>query len=262
MWKDWDSTSIENVNQLTKWYGQEVNGSVMIGYDNSITPLTDKEGAYYKMLKFFFQANQMGLIDPDSATQDWNSACDKMKTKRTYLVWNNWMQGFTNSPTIGEAGANYMGIPIADMQVFQTSDTYYGSGRCFAIGAQVSEENKLRILEFLDWLASPEGLMSEMKERSIPLMMTEPLLLRKTATTDLLLKSWFLKKKAVETGRMEIIRLTSGSFPVLRSIRTPAKPTPVICGLLIWKRTIPRPHRSIRSTLIAKTRWIIWRRMA
>ena len=161
MWKDWDSTSIENVNQLTKWYGQEVNGSVMIGYDNSITPLTDKEGAYYKMLKFFFQANQMGLIDPDSATQDWNSACDKMKTKRTYLVWNNWMQGFTNSPTIGEAGANYMGIPIADMQVFQTSDTYYGSGRCFAIGAQVSEENKLRILEFLDWLASPEGLMKQ-----------------------------------------------------------------------------------------------------
>lgn len=157
MWKDWDGTSIENVNQLTKWYGQEVNGSVLIGYDNSIAPLTDKDGAYYKMLRFFYQANQKGLIDPDAATQDWNSACDKMKTKRTYLVWNNWMQGFTNSPEIGEKGANYMGMPIADMQVFQTSDYYYGSGRVFGIGAQVSEENKLRILEFFDWLASPEG---------------------------------------------------------------------------------------------------------
>jgi len=157
LWKDWDGTSIENVNQLTKWYGQEVNGSVLIGYDNTIAPLTDKNGAYYKMLKFFYQANQLGLVDPDSATQDWNSACDKMKQKRTYLVWNNWMQGFTNSPEIGEKGANYMGMPIADMQVFQTSDYYYGSGRVFGIGSQVSPENKARMLEYLDWLASPEG---------------------------------------------------------------------------------------------------------
>lgn len=161
LWKDWDGTSIENVNQLTKWYGQEVNGSVLIGADHSITPLTDKDGAYYKMLKFFFQANQMGLIDPDSATQDWNSACDKMKTKRTYLVWNNWMQGFTNSPEIGERGANYMGMPLEDMNVFQTSDTYYGSGRVFGIGSQVSDENKARIMEFFDWLASPEGLTTQ-----------------------------------------------------------------------------------------------------
>ena len=157
LWKDWDSTSIENVNQLTKWYGQEVNGSVLIGSDHSITPLTDKNGAYYKMLHFFFDANQMGILDPDSATQDWTSANDKMKQKRTYLVWNNWMQGFTNSPEIGEKGANYMGMPIADMTVFQTSDYYYGSGRVFGIGSQVDDETKARIMEFLDWLASPEG---------------------------------------------------------------------------------------------------------
>ncbi|MDE6944170.1 MAG: sugar ABC transporter substrate-binding protein, partial [Lachnospiraceae bacterium] len=144
LWKDWDGTSIENVNQLTKWYGQEVNGSVLIGSDHSITPLTDKNGAYYKMLHFFFQANQNGIVDPDSATQDWTSANDKMKQKRTYLVWNNWMLGFTNSPEIGEKGANYMGMPISDMTVFQTSDYYYGSGRVFGIGSQVDDETKAR----------------------------------------------------------------------------------------------------------------------
>ncbi len=81
------------------------------------------------MLKFFFQANQMGLVDPDAATQDWTSACDKMKTKRVYLLWYNWMHGFTNSLRIGEAGANYMYVPVAEMKVFQTADTYYGGGR-------------------------------------------------------------------------------------------------------------------------------------
>ncbi len=157
LWKDWDNYSMDNVNQMAKWYGQEVNGSVLIGADNTITPLTDKDGAYYKMLKFLFEANQRGIVDPDSATQDWNSACDKMKQKRTYLTWNNWMNGFTNSPEVGEAGANYMGIPIADMNLFQTSDFYYGDGRVFGIGAHVDEETKARILEYFDWLASPEG---------------------------------------------------------------------------------------------------------
>lgn len=158
LWPDWDNTSIENVNQITKWYGQEVNGSVMIGVDNSIMPLTDKDGAYYKMLNFLYKANQMGLVDPDSATQDWNAACDKMRQKRVHLFWYNWQYGFWNSPEKGEERQNYRGIPVGDMNFFQASDTYYGDGRVWGIGSGVSEEEKLRILEFFDWLCSPEGL--------------------------------------------------------------------------------------------------------
>ncbi len=158
LWPDWDGTSIENVNQITKWYGQEVNGSVLIGTDNSITPLTDKDGAYYKMLKFLYQANQMGLVDPDSATQDWNAACDKMRQGRVHLFWYNWQRGFWNSPEKGEARQNYCAIPVGDMNVFQASDTYYGDGRVWAIGSGVSDEDRARILEFMDWLCSPEGL--------------------------------------------------------------------------------------------------------
>ncbi len=161
LWPDWDGTSIENVNQITKWYGQEVNGSVLIGNDNSITPLTDKDGAYYKMLKFLYQANQMGLVDPDSATQDWNAACDKMRQGRVHLFWYNWQRGFWNSPEKGEARQNYCAIPVGDMNVFQASDTYYGDGRVWAIGSNVSDEDRARILEFMDWLCSPEGLTME-----------------------------------------------------------------------------------------------------
>ena len=158
LWPDWDNTSIENVNQLTKWYGQEVNGSILLGTDNSITPLTDKDGAYYKMLKFLYKANQMGLVDPDSATQDWNAACDKMRQGRVHLFWYNWQYGFWNSPEKDEQRQNYRGIPVEDLNIYQASDTYYGDGRAWAIGSTVSDEDKARILEFMDWLCSPEGL--------------------------------------------------------------------------------------------------------
>ena len=158
LWPDWDNTSIENVNQLTKWYGQEVNGSILLGTDNSITPLTDKSGAYYKMLKFLYQAQAMGLVDPDSATQDWNAACDKMKQGRVGLLWYSWQYGFTNSPEKGEKGENYAAIPLADMNMYQASDYYYGSGRVWGVGSDVKGDKRARVMEFLDWLASPEGL--------------------------------------------------------------------------------------------------------
>ena len=158
LWKDWDSYFMENVAQLTKWYGQEVNGSVLIGTDHSIAPLTDKAGAYYKMLKFFYQANQMGLVDPDSATQDWNAIVSKMQDKRVYLYWYSWQYGFWNTPAKGEEGTNYIEIPVADTNLYQTSDTYYGDGRVLCVGSQVDDEHFARLMEFLDWYASPEGV--------------------------------------------------------------------------------------------------------
>ena len=73
LWKDWDGFGMENICQTAKWYGQEVNQSVLIGNDNRMMPLIDENGAYYKMLEFFFKANQRGLIDPDSSVQDWTT---------------------------------------------------------------------------------------------------------------------------------------------------------------------------------------------
>ena len=158
MWKDWDGTSIANANEVAKWFGQEVRDSILIGADNSITALTDKEGAYYKALQFFYKANQMGIVDPDSATQDWTSANDKMKQKRVYLFWYNWQNPFWNSIDRGNAGENFMYTPVEELEIYQLSDSYYGDGRVWGVGSGVDDEKKARIMELLDWLASPEGL--------------------------------------------------------------------------------------------------------
>lgn len=159
MWKDWDSNYSENAALLTYWFGQQVKDSVLLGYDNTITPLTDSEGGYYKALQFLFKANQMGLMDPDSATQDWTTVCDgKMKQKRVYLFWYNWQNGFWNTPEHGANRENYMYVPVEELDYYQLADPYYGDGRVWGVGSSVDEEKKLRIMEYLDWVASPEGL--------------------------------------------------------------------------------------------------------
>lgn len=157
LWPDWDGTSIENVNQLTKWYGQEVNGSVLLDATGKMIPLSADDGAYKKILQFYFEANQAGVVDPDSGTQNWDSVNQKFNSKRAFLIWNDWQQGFWNTTERGNAGENYIMAPVNDLNIYQPSDSYFGSGRAFAIGTN-DPARKERAMMIFDWMSSPEGL--------------------------------------------------------------------------------------------------------
>ncbi|MDF2544988.1 MAG: hypothetical protein K0S47_4706, partial [Herbinix sp.] len=157
LWPDWDGTSIENANQLTKWYGQEVNGSVLLDATGKRIPLTDDNGAYRKILQFFFEANQAGVVDPDSGTQNWDSVNSKFNSKRAFLIWNDWQQGFWNTTDRGNNGENYIMAPLKDMSIYQPSDPFFGSGRAFAVGTNDPAKQE-RAMMLLDWMSSPEGL--------------------------------------------------------------------------------------------------------
>lgn len=165
LWPDWDGgdgmLGIANVVQLTTWYGEKIKGSAIMKPDYSFTPLTDKNASYYKMTKFLNDAYHRGLVDPDSGTQDWNSACAKMSAGQVYLMWYSWQVGFWNSSERLENGSAFIFIPVADQTYYDEADSYYGSGRVFGVGSQVDDEKYARIMEFLDWYASPEGLQYE-----------------------------------------------------------------------------------------------------
>ena len=157
LWPDWDGTSMENVNQLTKWYGQEVNGSILLGADGSMVELTDDDGAYKKILQFYFDANQAGVVDPDSGTQNWDSVNRKFNSKRAFLIWNDWQQGFWNTTDRGNNRENYIMAPLGDMSIYQPSDPFFGSGRAFAVGTTDAEKQE-RAIMLMDWMSSPDGL--------------------------------------------------------------------------------------------------------
>lgn len=163
LWPDWDGgdgmLGIANVVQLTTWYGEKIKGSAILKPDGTFIPLTDKNGTYYKILKFLYEANQRGLVDPDSATQDWNSACAKMSAGQVYLMWYSWQTGFWNSTERLKDGKGFIFTPVADQEYYADADVYYGSGRVWAVGSQVDDEKYAKIMEFLDWYASLEGLM-------------------------------------------------------------------------------------------------------
>lgn len=161
LWPDWDGNDNmvgpANVVQLTTWYGQKLKGSALLQPDYSFKPLYDKDGAYYKITKFLNQANQKGLVDPDSGTQNWDNACAKMSSGRVDIFWYSWQVGFWNSLDRLQAGTAFRFIPVGDMTFYADADRYYGSDRMFGVGGKVEGEKYDRIMEFLDWYASPEG---------------------------------------------------------------------------------------------------------
>ena len=161
LWPDWDNNDgmigIANVVQLTTWYGEKIKGSAILTADDKFVPLTDKNATYYKMLKFLYKANQMGLVDPDSGSQNWDAACAKMSAGQVYTFWYSWQVGFWNTQERLADGKGMIFIPVKDQNYYTTSDSFYGSGRLFGVGAGVEGEKLDRIMKFLDWYASPEG---------------------------------------------------------------------------------------------------------
>ena len=161
LWADWDGNDnmigIANVVQLTTWYGEKLKQSAILKPDNTFTTVYDRDAAYYKITKFLNKANQMGLVDPDSGTQPWDTVANKLSTGPADVMWYSWQTGFWNSVDRLNAGTGFIFIPVGDQNYYADADRYYGSDRMFGIGAGVEGEKYDRIMAFLDWYASPEG---------------------------------------------------------------------------------------------------------
>ena len=67
---EWDTTTISPCTCLSEVYGRDweyVSKLVGVPADNNgeIQNILDDNSDYYRVLKFFYKANQMGILDPD-----------------------------------------------------------------------------------------------------------------------------------------------------------------------------------------------------
>lgn len=163
LWQDWDNhdnmMGPANVVHMTTWYGEKLKESAILKADNTFAKITDKTASYYKIAKFINKAYQMGLVDPDSGIQDWNSVCSKISNGQVDLIWYSWERGFWNSADRIADGTCFNLLPVADQLYYTAADPYYGSGRVWGVGANITDEKYAKVMEFLDWYASDEAMM-------------------------------------------------------------------------------------------------------
>ena len=157
---DWDSNMMNAVKQPCCYYGYDEFGFVLAKADGSdFQDLTDPDSIYTRVLKFYFDANQLGLVDPDSTTQNYDDVFNKfINGSILYSFWPWQCQRAYNTLENGMEGRGYMLAPIDDMTIFSSCCLPYGNQKTvICIGRDTKDPE--RLADFIDWLYSPEGIM-------------------------------------------------------------------------------------------------------
>lgn len=158
LFKDWDDNMMNNAKQPACMYGYDEVGFVLSKADGTEEQsILDDDSIYIDVLDFFYEANQRGLVDPDSTTQNYDTWSAKYTDgKVLYCPWP-WVGQNYNTAENKAAGKGFMLAPVEDMQIFSYGSCPEGnSTQVIAIGSNA--EDPQRMADFIDWLYSPEGI--------------------------------------------------------------------------------------------------------
>lgn len=158
LFRDWDDNMMNNAKQIVCMYGYNEQGFVLSKADGSdYQDIIDDDSLYIRALRFFNEANARGLVDPDSASQNYDMWLNKYREGKTlYSPWPWVGQSTFNTAANKETGKGFKLAAVQDMQIFSFGCWPEGdSTSVIAIGSQA--EDPERLADFIDWLYSPEG---------------------------------------------------------------------------------------------------------
>jgi putative aldouronate transport system substrate-binding protein len=165
LWSDWDSDKMCLAKQYCNVYGyDETDGFNPYGYalvsasTDEYQGLLDPGGYYIKCLKLYFNANQMGLLDPDSISQKYEDANSKLKDGQVLFSWFPWMDNIYNTLDRQAQGKGFRLVPFSEEVVYSVGYNPYGGDRLLSIGANAKYPE--RILQLINWMYSPEGFQT------------------------------------------------------------------------------------------------------
>lgn len=166
MFKDWDGNMMMCAKNYASLYGYNELGFTLIRADGGeIQDILDEKGQYIRALRFLFAANQEGLVDPESAQQNYDTLSDKYRDGQILTSIWSWqgrdLYNHETDPVQGrthkELGKGFYPAMIEDMQCFSNGCYPEGNARLvIAIGSQAKDPQ--RLADFIDWLYSPEGM--------------------------------------------------------------------------------------------------------
>ncbi len=165
--KDWDGNMMNNAKQPTCLYGYDELGFVLAKADGSdYQSIIDSDSMYTRVLKLFFDANQLGLVDPESTTQNYDTLYNKYKDGQIlYSPWPWLGKGAYNTNEHKADGKGFMIAPIDDMKVFSYGCQSTGNPK-FTVSIGSKAEDPQRLADFIDWLFSPEGICMSSSQTS------------------------------------------------------------------------------------------------
>lgn len=159
LFKDWDGNMMMCAKNYASFYGYNELGFVMSSADGSdIQDIMDDNSQYIRALRFLFQANQEGLVDPESTTQNYDTLSNKYRDGQILTSLWSWQgRDLYNTKEHKEANKGLYPALIEDTKCFSYGCFSEGNAKSIiAIGSQAKDPE--RLADFIDWLYSTEGM--------------------------------------------------------------------------------------------------------
>lgn len=160
LFKDWDGDMMHNAVALTALYGYYTNGFALY---NSVTEeiqsAIDSDSSYIRGLRFLYQANQMGLVDPESTTQNFDTVSAKYTDGAViYSLWPWLGTGYYNTIEHVNEGKGFASATLKDGEYLCFGNSPLGDAS-YAVMVGSKAKDPQRMVDFIDWLYSAEGVM-------------------------------------------------------------------------------------------------------
>lgn len=156
---DWDGGAMQNAGALASLYGYDTQGFVMLNPENGdIQSVANTDSVYLKMLHFLYEANQLGLVDPESPMQNYETVASKFKDGAVLYSFWPWMgESLYNSDEHLAEGKGFASVQIDDASYVCWGNDPDGK-QSFSIMIGGNTRDPQRMVDFVDWLYSDEGI--------------------------------------------------------------------------------------------------------
>lgn len=161
LFSEWDELSALEISTLSFMYGidsRSVSPLMEVNVINGeINSLLDENSFYKRALHFYFEANQRGLLDPDSMSQNYEDIVDKFSEGRILFSWFSWLYGSYNSEenqNNPEKVDGMASVVAEDMKLYKAPNQTIGRQWYFAISRNCSDVDAA--LELMNWLYDPQ----------------------------------------------------------------------------------------------------------
>ncbi|MGB4658146.1 MAG: extracellular solute-binding protein [Mobilitalea sp.] len=165
LWKDWDNYSMFLAQELGPTIGIDCGDQLgqlpylQVDFNTGETMSTlDENSQYIQALRFYYEANQLGLVDPDSLTQTYDTAKSKITEGRVFFSWWSWLNDAYNTidNTNAEAATGFAAVLPTNTKTLIPGENNIGKSSLFAISS--TTKNVDACLAYIDFMYSTDGL--------------------------------------------------------------------------------------------------------
>ncbi len=186
LWKDWDRSHLMLASSVCAINGVNIPNEASLveidhTQDNLVRSILDEDSYYMKALKFFYDANQMGLMDPDSLTQRFDDAQAKATAGRTLFSWWAWGVGSFNTQEIQNEGKGFMQVMADDAKILHQGVCPTGKPWSWSVSKSTEYPEKAMALVdamydpdiMLEMLNGPKGVVWDVDENNNPYVLED-----------------------------------------------------------------------------------------